>query len=97
MKRPVIDPGAFTARLTVEQAVEVPDGQGGVIRTHAATGVAWARIEPVSADRSNASKALASTGPAGVCANAATVTAVESKICSPGTTSAYCCPTTNVR
>lgn len=51
MKRPVIDPGAFTARLTLEQSVEVPDGQGGVIRTHAPIGAAWARIDPVTADR----------------------------------------------
>ena len=51
MKRTVIDPGAFTARLTMERPVDVPDGQGGVIRTHAAAGAAWARIEPVSAGR----------------------------------------------
>lgn len=61
MKRPVIDPGAFTARLTVEQVVEVPDGQGGVIRTHAAVGAAWGRIEAVAADRVLAAGAQALT------------------------------------
>lgn len=61
MKRPVFDPGAFTARLTIEQAVEVADGQGGVIRTHAAVGAAWARIEPVTADRVSDAGAQAMT------------------------------------
>ncbi|MDR6757213.1 SPP1 family predicted phage head-tail adaptor [Mycoplana sp. BE70] len=61
MKRPVIDPGAFSALLTVEQAVEVADGQGGVIRTHAATAAVWARIEPATADRVLAAGAQAMT------------------------------------
>lgn len=61
MKQRVIDPGAFTARLTLERAVDVPDGQGGVIRTHAAVGAVWARIEPVSAGRVSAAGAEALT------------------------------------
>jgi SPP1 family predicted phage head-tail adaptor len=47
----IFDPGAFTARLTLERAVDVPDGQGGASRTHAVVGHVWARIEPVSAGR----------------------------------------------
>lgn len=61
MKRPILDPGAFTARLTLERTVDVPDGQGGVIRTHAEVGAVWARIEPVTAGRDSAAGAQAMT------------------------------------
>ncbi|SOC35598.1 SPP1 family predicted phage head-tail adaptor [Rhizobium subbaraonis] len=57
MERVAFDPGVFTARLTLERSVETPDGQGGVSRTYAAFGSAWARIEPVSAGRSAAADA----------------------------------------
>lgn len=51
MARVAFDPGILTARLTLERLEETPDGQGGVIRTYAAFGSAWARIESVSAGR----------------------------------------------
>jgi SPP1 family predicted phage head-tail adaptor len=44
-----IDPGQLTARLDLERAVEVPDGQGGVTLSHAVESSLWARIEPVTA------------------------------------------------
>jgi SPP1 family predicted phage head-tail adaptor len=44
------DAGHLTARLDLESAVEVADGQGGVTRSHAVTATLWARIEPVTAD-----------------------------------------------
>lgn len=57
MARLPFDPGAFTARLTLERAVETPDGQGGVAVAHVAFDAAWARIEPVSAARPQAAGA----------------------------------------
>lgn len=45
------DPGAFTARLTLERRMETPDGQGGADVAHVAFDAVWARIEPVSAAR----------------------------------------------
>lgn len=51
MARLPFDPGAFTARLTLERAMETPDGQGGAVISHVAFDAAWARIEPVSAAR----------------------------------------------
>jgi SPP1 family predicted phage head-tail adaptor len=44
------DAGQLTARLDVESAVEVPDGQGGVTQSHAVAASLWARIEPITAD-----------------------------------------------
>ena len=57
MAKLLVDPGAFTARLTLERAVETPDGQGGVSRTLATVGEAWARIEPLAAARVSAAGA----------------------------------------
>ena len=42
------DPGALTARLSLEQPVEEQDGQGGVSIAFAALGSVWCRVEPVS-------------------------------------------------
>ena len=53
-----IDPGAFTARLVLEQPVEVPDGQGGVERTFSALATLWARIEPTVAKADEAAGTL---------------------------------------
>lgn len=44
------DAGQFTARLDLESAVELPDGQGGVTQSHAVVASLWARIEPVTAE-----------------------------------------------
>lgn len=53
-----IDPGAFTARLVLEQPVETPDGQGGVERTFSALATLWARIEPSVAKADEAAGTL---------------------------------------
>jgi SPP1 family predicted phage head-tail adaptor len=45
-----LDAGQLTARLDLEQAIETPDGQGGVTVGHAVESSHWARVEPVSAD-----------------------------------------------
>ena len=45
----IFDPGAFSARLVLEQPVETPDGQGGVERSFAALATLWAHIQPVVA------------------------------------------------
>lgn len=50
MQLTFFDAGQLTVRLDLESAVEVPDGQGGVTQSHAATASLWARIEPVSAE-----------------------------------------------
>jgi len=44
------DAGQLTARLDLESAVDIPDGQGGVTQSHAVATSLWARIEPVSAE-----------------------------------------------
>lgn len=51
MAAPLFDPGAFTARLTLERVVETPDGRGGATIAYSIVDEAWARIEPVSAAR----------------------------------------------
>lgn len=45
-----LDAGQLTARLDLEQAVESPDGQGGVTVSHAVESTHWARVEPVSGE-----------------------------------------------
>ena len=50
MNMTFFDPGQLTSRLDLEIAVEVPDGQGGVTRSHAVASSHWARIEPLSAE-----------------------------------------------
>lgn len=49
MRALVLDAGAFDARLALQRAVDVADGQGGVARSWAAVASVWAKIEPVSA------------------------------------------------
>ena len=46
-----LDAGQLTARLDLESTVETPDGQGGVTLSHAVEASHWARIEPVSVER----------------------------------------------
>jgi SPP1 family predicted phage head-tail adaptor len=50
MQLTFFDAGQLTARLDLESAVEVPDGQGGVTLSHAVAASLWARIEPVTAE-----------------------------------------------
>lgn len=44
-----LDPGMLNARLVLERPEETPDGQGGVMPSHAAVATVWAHIEPVAA------------------------------------------------
>jgi SPP1 family predicted phage head-tail adaptor len=50
MTMPVLffDPGQMTARLELQSASAVPDGQGGVTQSWVTLASLWARIEPVS-------------------------------------------------
>lgn len=57
-KARIIDPGAFSARLTLEGPVETPDGQGGAERGFAALAMLWAAIEPVAARADEAAGTL---------------------------------------
>lgn len=50
MNMTFLDAGQLTARLDLEAAVEVPDGQGGVTVSHAVESSHWARVEPVMAE-----------------------------------------------
>lgn len=54
----VIDPGAFSVRLTLEAPVDTPDGQGGVERVFSALAGVWAHIEPVVARADEAAGTL---------------------------------------
>ncbi|MCJ8053356.1 phage head closure protein [Shinella curvata] len=54
----IIDPGALSARLVLEQPAETPDGQGGVTQGFSALATLWARIEPVSARAEETAGAL---------------------------------------
>lgn len=49
MNMTFLDAGQLTARLDLEGAAEVSDGQGGVTLTHTVESAHWARLEPVSA------------------------------------------------
>lgn len=40
--------GGMRRRLTLEQAVETPDGAGGVTRTYVDSGRVWARMEALT-------------------------------------------------
>ncbi len=48
MNMTFLDPGQFTARLDLEAAPPVPDGQGGAVLTWTVAASLWARIEPAS-------------------------------------------------
>ena len=56
--RKTLDPGALDARLVLDQAVERPDGQGGVAVSFSALATLWARIEPVAAKAQEAAGAV---------------------------------------
>ncbi|MGN6548288.1 MAG: phage head closure protein [Pararhizobium sp.] len=44
------DPGALNVRLTLQRAVDVPDGQGGVVRSRVTVAPVWAKLDAVSAE-----------------------------------------------
>ena len=48
MARVTLDPGQLTARLMLQQANEVSDGQGGVTRSWTDEGELWAAIRPLN-------------------------------------------------
>ena len=54
-----LDPGMLNARLVLERPEETPDGQGGVMPSHAAVATVWAGIAPVSAKAGEAAGAMA--------------------------------------
>lgn len=41
--------GLFNRRLTLEAPMEIPDGAGGVARSHESVATLWASVVPVSA------------------------------------------------
>jgi SPP1 family predicted phage head-tail adaptor len=45
------DPGQMRARLTLQQPVDVGDGQGGVVRSWQDVANVWAKVEPQSVSR----------------------------------------------
>lgn len=47
----MIDPGQLKTRLMIQQPVETPDDQGGVVRTWTAFATVWAQVTPLSARR----------------------------------------------
>jgi SPP1 family predicted phage head-tail adaptor len=47
----MIDPGQLKTRLAVQQPVETPDDQGGVVRVWTTFSTVWAQVTPVNARR----------------------------------------------
>ena len=47
----MIDPGQLKTRLAVQQPVETPDDQGGVVRTWTTFATVWAQVMPLAARR----------------------------------------------
>lgn len=47
----MIDPGQLKTRLVVQQPIETPDDQGGVVRTWTAFATVWAQVTPLAARR----------------------------------------------
>ncbi len=47
----MIDPGQLKTRLVVQQPVEAPDDQGGVVRTWTTFAAVWAQVTPLTARR----------------------------------------------
>lgn len=43
-----LDPGQLRTALTLEQASEAPDGQGGFVVTWSTVATLWAMVEPMS-------------------------------------------------
>lgn len=47
----MIDPGQLKTRLVIQQPVETPDDQGGVVRTWTTFATVWAQVKPLAARR----------------------------------------------
>lgn len=47
----MIDPGQLRTRLVLQQPVETPDDQGGVVRDWSAFATVWAQVTPLAARR----------------------------------------------
>lgn len=47
----MIDPGQLKTRLVVQQPVETPDDQGGVVRAWTTFATVWAQVTPLAARR----------------------------------------------
>ena len=45
------DPGQLKARLVVQQPIETPDDQGGVVRNWTTFATVWAQVTPLAARR----------------------------------------------
>jgi SPP1 family predicted phage head-tail adaptor len=57
----MIDPGQLKTRLVVQQPVETPDDQGGVVRTWSTFATVWAQVTPRAARRDIAADADGAT------------------------------------
>lgn len=47
----MIDPGQLKTRLVIQQPVETPDDQGGVVRTWTTFATVWAQVTPLGSGR----------------------------------------------
>ena len=47
----MIDPGQLKTRLVIQQPVETPDDQGGVVRTWSTFATVWAQVTPLASRR----------------------------------------------
>lgn len=47
----MIDPGQLKTRLVIQQPIETPDDQGGVVRTWTTFATVWAQMTPLGARR----------------------------------------------
>ena len=47
----MIDPGQLKTRLAIQQPVETPDDQGGVVRAWTTFATVWAQVTPLAARR----------------------------------------------
>lgn len=47
----MIDPGQLKTRLVVQQPIETPDDQGGVVRSWTTFATVWAQVTPLAARR----------------------------------------------
>lgn len=54
----MLNPGSLKTRLALDSSVETPDGQGGVVRTHAVMTTIWAAVTPLAARADEAAAAL---------------------------------------
>lgn len=47
----MIDPGQLKTRLVIQQPIETPDDQGGVVRTWTTFATVWAQVTPLGSRR----------------------------------------------